>query len=291
MYGGPFRGLKVKNAQDFGMIGTVIFTDPVDDYGITVENGYVAYPRGPARNPSSVQRGSVQFLSTYPGDPTTPGYPSIGDPLRADGSAVLARIPSLPISYENAQPILQGLDGHGFSASEIKREDWVGELNATYASGPAPGVTISMSNTMEDTFTDIWNAIGIINGTNPDETLIVGNHRDAWIIGGAADPNSGTAVLVELAKVLGKLQDQGWKPRRNIVLCSWDAEEYGLVGSTEWVEEFIPWLSGTAVSYLNIDVAVSGPHPTFSATPELHALAIELTKKVMWPAMGGTHTL
>jgi N-acetylated-alpha-linked acidic dipeptidase len=93
---------------------------------------------------------------------------------------------------------------------------------------------------MRDTYEDIWNAVGIINGTNPDETIIIGNHRDAWIVGGAADPNSGTAVIVELGRAFGKLLAQGWKPKRNIVLCSWDAEEYGITGSTEWVEEFVP---------------------------------------------------
>lgn len=105
---------------------------------------------------------------------------------------------------------------------------------------------------MEDEITPIWDAIGIINGTIADETIVIGNHRDAWIIGGAADPNSGTAIIVELAKAFGTLLSQGWKPKRNIVLASWDGEEYGLLGSTEWVEEYVPWLTGTAVSYLNI---------------------------------------
>jgi N-acetylated-alpha-linked acidic dipeptidase len=99
----------------------------------------------------------------------------------------------------------------------------------------------------------------------------------------AADPNSGTAVIVELGRAFGKLLAQGWKPKRNIVLCSWDAEEYGLVGSTEWVEEYIPWLTGTAVSYLNIDIAASGPHPAIAATPELHTIATDVMKKISWP--------
>lgn len=222
MYGGPFRGLKVKNAQDFGMIGAVLFTDPVDDGEITVANGYTAYPDGPARNPTSVQRGSVEFLSTYPGDPTTPGYPSIGENIpRADKSVVTPQIPSLPISYQNAEPILAALDGHGFSNHTVRRPDWVGALNATYSTGPAPGVQIQMSNYMQGTYTDLWDAIGIINGTSADETVVIGNHRDAWIIGGAADPNSGTAIIVEMGRVMGKLLAQGWRPRRNIVLCSW----------------------------------------------------------------------
>ncbi|KXS97321.1 hypothetical protein AC578_10738 [Pseudocercospora eumusae] len=290
-YGGPFRGLKVKNAQDYGMIGAVLFTDPGDDGNVTVAKGVAAYPDGPARNPTSVQRGSVQFLSTYPGDPTTPGYPSREDSPRADKSIVTPQIPSIPISYAEAQPILAALDGYGTAGAEVNRSMWVGALNATYSTGPAPGVTIDMSNLMEDAYTDIWNAIGILNGTNSDETIIIGNHRDAWLIGGAADPNSGTAVIVELGRVLGKLVSQGWQPKRNIVLCSWDAEEYGLVGSTEWVEEYIPWIKDTVVSYLNIDVGASGPRPGISATPELHEIAMETMKKVIWPAMGGNETM
>lgn len=251
-YGGPFRGLKVKNAQEHGMIGAVIFTDTSDDGDITEANGYAAYPDGPARNPSSVQRGSVQFLSTYPGDPTTPGYPSKEGSPRANHSQVVPHIPSIPISYADAIPILAALDGHGTAGADVNRTGWVGALNVSYSTGPAPGTTISMANLMEDAYTPIWDSIGIINGSIADETIVIGNHRDAWIIGGAADPNSGTAIIVELSRAFGKLLAQGWRPKRNIVLCSWDAEEYGLVGSTEWVEEYIPWLKESAVSYLNI---------------------------------------
>ncbi|RMY98480.1 hypothetical protein D0864_04371 [Hortaea werneckii] len=291
-YGGNFRGLKVKNAQDHGMIGAILFTDPADDGNVTVANGYAAYPDGPARNPSSVQRGSVQFLSTYPGDPTTPGYPSIGEEIPRTGiDEVTPQIPSIPISMVDAEPILAALNGSGPSSEEVGRDNWIGGLQADYSAGPAPGVTISMSNYMEGSYMDVWNAIGVINGTNSDETVVIGNHRDAWIIGGAADPNSGTAVIVELGRALGKLLSQGWQPTRNIVLCSWDAEEYGLLGSTEWVEEYIPWISQTAVSYLNIDVATSGPHPSISAVPELHALGVEMMKKVSWPLFGYNQTM
>ncbi|KAI3329095.1 N-acetylated-alpha-linked acidic dipeptidase-like protein 2 [Xylariaceae sp. AK1471] len=281
-YGGPFRGLKVKNAQANGMIGTILFTDTGDDGNITEANGYAAYPDGPARNPTSVQRGSVQYLSTYPGDPTTPGYPSREDSPRADRHAVMPRIPSIPISYIDAIPLLAALDGHGTDGEAVNRSRWVGALNVSYSTGPAPGTTISMSNFMEDTYTDIWDSIGIINGTNPDETIVIGNHRDAWIVGGAADPNSGTAIIVELSRAFGKLLAQGWRPKRNIVLCSWDAEEYGLVGSTEWVEEYIPWLTDTAISYLNIDIGASGAWPYIEATPELHAISTDIMKKVPW---------
>ncbi|KAI0160242.1 N-acetylated-alpha-linked acidic dipeptidase-like protein 2 [Xylariaceae sp. FL1272] len=269
-YGGPFRGLKVKNAQENGMIGAILFTDTADDGNFTEANGYAAYPDGPARNPTAVQRGSVQYLSTYPGDPTTPGYPSKKDSPRADGQVVMPRIPSIPISYIDATPILAALDGYGIDGETVNGTRWVGALNATYSTGPAPNTTIKMSNFMEGVYTDIWDSIGIINGTNSDETLIIGNHRDAWIIGGAADPNSGTAIIVELSKAFGKLLAQGWRPKRNIVLCSWDSEEYGLVGSTEWVED------------LNVDIGAAGAWPYFDASPELHAVATNVMKKVSW---------
>ncbi|KAI0378098.1 glutamate carboxypeptidase [Hypomontagnella monticulosa] len=281
-YGGPFRGLKVKNAQEHGMIGVIIFTDTAEDGNITEANGYAAYPDGPARNPSAVQRGSVQFLSIYPGDPTTPGYPSKEGSPRADPSRVLPKIPSIPISYVDAIPILASLDGYGTTGVEVNRTGWVGALNVSYSTGPAPGTTISMSNLMEGGIHALWDTIGIINGTIGDETIVIGNHRDAWIVGGAADPNSGTAIIVELAKAFGKLLAQGWKPKRNIVLASWDGEEYGLVGSTEWVEEYVPWLTETAVSYLNIDVGASGPWPYIAATPELHGISTDVMKKVPW---------
>ncbi|KAL8840149.1 MAG: hypothetical protein Q9176_003997 [Flavoplaca citrina] len=284
-YGGPFRGLKVKNAALYGMIGCVIFTDPGDDGNITEANGYAAYPDGPARNPTSVQRGSVQFLSTYPGDPTTPGYASKQDSPRADKSSVVPNIPSLPISYAEAIPLLRALDGSGTPGSQVNRTNWVGALNVTYSTGPAPGAVLSMSNVMRDAINPIWDAVGIINGTNQDEVLVIGNHRDAWIVGGAADPNSGSAIMVELSKAFGRLIATGWQPRRTIVLCSWDAEEYGLLGSTEWVEEHINWLTSSTVAYLNIDVGVSGKTPSLSATPEIGNIATEIMKKISWPTM------
>lgn len=290
-YGGPFRGLKVKNAQENGMIGAILFTDPGDDGNVTEANGYAAYPDGPARNPSTVQRGSVQFLSIYPGDPTTPGYPSKEDSPRVTSPSTVPQIPSLPISYAEAIPLLSALDGYGTPGEEVNRTRWIGGLNVTYSTGPNPGAQISMSNVMNDTYSPIWNSIGIINGTNQDEVIIIGNHRDAWIVGGAADPNSGSAIMVELSKAFGALLQTGWQPRRTIVLCSWDAEEYGLVGSTEWVEEYIPWLTEAAVSYLNIDIASSGPIPYISATPDLHEIAINTMKKVIYNYRGVNGTL
>ena len=285
-YGGLFRGLKVKNAQDFGAIGVIIFTDPGDDGEFTVANGYEAYPDGPARHPESVQKGSCLFLSTRPGDPTTPGYASHEGVPRAGVTDVTPSIPSLPLSYAAVQPLLQALDGQGISADEVNRTVWAGALEAEYATGPAPGVTLTLDNQMEEKIAPIWNVIGQLNGTNADETLVIGNHRDTWMIGGNGDPNSGSAIMVELTKAFKKLIDSGWVPKRNIVLASWDAEEYGLVGSVEWVEDHAPWLTDTAVAYLNIDVAVSGPRASLATTPELHTIGTEIFKKVVAPNGG-----
>lgn len=148
---------------------------------------------------------------------------------------------------------------------------------------------MNLTNAMQDNTTYIWDALGVINGTSQDEVIVLGNHRDAWIIGGAADPNSGSAVMVELSKAFGALLKTGWKPKRTIVLCSWDAEEYGLLGSTEFVEEYIPWLRTAAVSYLNIDVGVSGLDPWISGTPDLHQVAVDTMKKIVYPYRGYTN--
>jgi N-acetylated-alpha-linked acidic dipeptidase len=129
---------------------------------------------------------------------------------------VTPQIPSIPISYSAAQPLLQALDGHGIPGKEVNRTAWVGALNATYSTGPAPGLTLSLHNLMEPKIAPIWNAIGYINGTNSDETIIIGNHRDTWMIGGAGDPNSGSAIMIELSKAIGKLLKSGWKPKRNM---------------------------------------------------------------------------
>jgi N-acetylated-alpha-linked acidic dipeptidase len=123
--------------------------------------------------------------------------------------------------------------------------------------------------------TPMWNVIGVINGTISDEVVVIGNHRDAWIAGGAGDPNSGSAAMNEVVRAFGKALEAGWKPLRTIVLASWDGEEYGLIGSTEWVEEYLPWLSKSAVAYLNVDVGTTGPRFRAAAAPLLNKLLIE----------------
>ncbi|KAH9965773.1 hypothetical protein BC827DRAFT_1368902 [Russula dissimulans] len=254
-YGGVFRGLKVstdkvhhdpvryptlvdsqvKGAQELGAAGVLIYSDPRDDGTVTEKNGYAAYPHGPARNPTSVQRGSVQFISTYPGDPTTPGYPSYENSTRTNGSSI-PRIPSLPISWANAKVLLEELEGKNR--------------------------TVRLTNHVETKVTPIWNSIGVIPGHIKDEVVLVGNHRDAWVLG-AADPSSGTVAVHELIRGLGALLKEDWKPLRTIVIASWDGEEYGLIGSTEWGEDFAEWIQEHVVAYINLDTAVSGS--TFGA--------------------------
>ncbi|KAF2683068.1 Zn-dependent exopeptidase [Lentithecium fluviatile CBS 122367] len=283
-YGAIYRGTKVKNAQDNGMVGCIIYTDPLDDGEVTEENGIQAYPNGPARNPSSIQRGSVRFSSLYSGDPTTVGWASSKDSARGNVSLYNPSIPSIPLSMKDALPLLAALEGSGVSAKEANRSGWVGGFgNITYDSGPTPGAVVSMNHLMRGSIEPVWDVIGVINGTSPDEVVLVGNHRDAWVIGGAADPNSGSAILIELANAFGKLLAKGWKPRRTIILGSWDAEEFGLQGSTEWVETHLPWLTSTAVAYLNVDVAVSGPRTNFAGSGEIQSFVLDQMKKVLFP--------
>ncbi|OTB00725.1 hypothetical protein M426DRAFT_75638 [Hypoxylon sp. CI-4A] len=287
-YGGIFRGLKVKRAQELGAVGVVLFTDPGDDGKVTEVNGYDTYPNGPARHPSSVQRGSVQFLSVAPGDPTTPGYPSKPGVPRVPAEHSTPSIPSLPISYVEALPILKALNGHGPQAKDFgqywTRNTGLGHKGVEYNIGPSPdNVVLNLYNEQEYTITPQWDVIGIINGTIPDEVIVVGNHRDAWIAGGAGDPNSGSAVINEAIRSFGQALEKGWKPLRTIVFASWDGEEYGLIGSTEWVEEFLPWLSATNVAYINVDVGVRGPVFEANAAPLLNKLLYEVTAEVQSP--------
>ncbi|THH33498.1 hypothetical protein EUX98_g710 [Antrodiella citrinella] len=275
-YGANFRGLKVEGAQIVGAAGVLIYSDPRDDGSVIVENGYKAYPDGPARNPTSIQRGSVQFLSKYPGDPTTPGYPAYENATRTDGDNI-PKIPSIPISWANAQKLL--LEIGNFS---ISRE----------LTGATSSRKIKLVNHVDTKVTPIWNAMAVIPGHIKNETLIIGCHRDAWVMG-AGDPTSGTVSLAEVVRGYGVLLKSGWRPLRNILIASWDAEEYGLVGSTEWGEDFSEWIQSNAVAYLNVDVSVSGSTFSVSASPSLahliHQTASDVphpldSKKTLWDA-------
>jgi N-acetylated-alpha-linked acidic dipeptidase len=277
-YGGAFRGLKVKEAQDRGALGVLIYSDPVDD-------GYMkgdVYPDGPMRPPSSIQRGSVQYLSQQPGDPSTPGgVPSTASAKRLtrDQMTNVPRIPSLPIAYREAEKILRKLGGARVP------DEWQGGLPFAYHVGPGLAA-VDMRVDMDEGLKPIFNVIATIRGTG-DEVVVVGNHRDAWTPG-AVDPNSGTASLLEAARALGAAMKAGWRPKRTILLASWDAEEYGLVGSTEWAEEHAAMLTEKAVAYLNIDAAVTGPAFAAAGVPSLRDLLREVAAMVPEPRKGGT---
>ncbi|SCV05323.1 LANO_0H04962g1_1 [Lachancea nothofagi CBS 11611] len=287
-YGKIFRGLKVKFAQEAGCVGVLIYSDPGDDF-YQEAKGDKAYPNGPARNPSSLQRGSVQFISEMPGDPTTPGYPSQGDVERADPFDRIPSIPSLPISFKEVTPILRKLNGHGFNATKVGGEKWVGGLKGfDYWTGPAPSYSLNLYNNQSYDIRPIYNVYGNITGTDSSEGyILIGNHRDAWIKGGASDPNSGSASMLEVIRAFHELQLQGWKPRKTIVFASWDGEEYALLGSTEFGEKYADDLQANCLAYLNVDVSVSGKQLNIGASPFLNQVLTESLHLVAYP-FGGT---
>jgi N-acetylated-alpha-linked acidic dipeptidase len=280
-YGTNFRGVKVYLAEQRGAVAVLIYSDPQDD-------GYYKgdpYPNGPWRPDTSVQRGSVQYLFKYSGDPETPGVAStldlpdsarIKDFTGPDGDQ--PRIISIPLSAQDAAPILQALKGPGVP------QGWQGALPFPYHLGPA-GAKIHVVSQQDYQRRIIWDVIGKIPGAaDPDSPVIVGNHRDAWVYG-AVDPSSGTAAMLEVVRGLGALLHQGWRPRRTIIFCSWDAEEEGLIGSTEWVEQQGRALD-RAVAYFNVDVAVSGPDFSAEAVPSLKDFVRDIARSVPSPAGG-----
>ncbi|KAM3332197.1 hypothetical protein ACQJBY_027794 [Aegilops geniculata] len=275
-YGEVYRGDIVKNARDAGAAAAVIFTDPKD------YTPGKAFPDGPWMPPTGVQVGST-FKGV--GDPTTPMWASSEGCERVSVAEAMATddmpgIPALPVSGRDGEEILRLVGG------DVAPEDWQGGEGApVYHLGPGPAV-LNLSYTGNETIATIQNVISVIEGKEePDRYVILGNHRDAWTFG-AADPNSGTAALLELAERLSKLQTKGWRPRRTIILCNWDAEEYGLIGSTEWVEENRAMLTSRTVAYLNVDVGVSGSGLDASATPQLDELLKQASKKVQNPDNG-----
>lgn len=195
----------------------------------------------------------------------------------------IPHIPSLPISYKDALPLLRALNGHGPKASSFSKYWHGGGLDykgVKYNIGPSPNhLVLNLVNEQEYVTTPMWNVIGIINGTISNEVVVLGNHRDAWVAGGAGDPNSGSAAFNEVIRGFGQALKAGWKPLRTIVFASWDGEEYGLVGSTEWVEEYLPWLSASTVAYLNVDVGAVGQNFKLSAAPLLNK-AVEDARKL-----------
>jgi N-acetylated-alpha-linked acidic dipeptidase len=279
-YGKNFRGVKEFIAQEHGAAGVIIYSDPYDDGWRRGDK----YPEGPWRPDTAVQRGSVGYMFEFPGDPTTPGFaslPSLPDSKRVapEQSAQTPRIPVTPLSYHDAAPILQNLGG-----PDSPRE-WQGALPFTYHVGPGPA-RVKMHLKQDYQFCTLWDVIGRVPGGEfPDEWVVAGNHRDAWVYG-AVDPNSGTAAMLESVHGIGELLKSGWKPKRTIIFASWDGEEEGLMGSTEWAEQHESDLAH-ASAYFNMDVGVSGPKFGASAVPSLKQFLRDVAKAVPSPK-GGT---
>jgi N-acetylated-alpha-linked acidic dipeptidase len=281
-YGVNFRGVKVYLAEQRGAAGVLIYSDPKDDGFVKGE----AYPMGPWRPETAIQYGSIQYIFKYPGDPETPGVAStldLPDSARVSPYGNEPQIISIPLSYHDAAPILKALNG------QAAPQDWQGGLPFHYHLGVAggkEGVRVHLVSQQDYQRRVIWDVIGKIKGTEfPDDWVVVGNHRDAWIYG-AVDPSSGTAAMLESVHGVGALLKQGWRPKRTLIFASWDAEEEGLIGSTEWVEQHAQELE-RAVAYFNTDVAVSGTDFSAAAVPSLKQFIRELTHDVPSP-LGGT---
>ncbi|HEX6890816.1 MAG TPA: transferrin receptor-like dimerization domain-containing protein [Chryseolinea sp.] len=243
-YGGSWRGIKPKVAQEHGAIGCLIYSDPEGD-------GYFqgdVYPKGPYRSAHGAQRGAVMDLPVRPGDPITPGVGATEDAKRIDRKDAdnLLRIPVQPISYADAEPLLRALGG------PVAPEKWRGALPLTYHVGPGPA-KVHLKLEFDWKMVDCHNVIATMRGSElPDEWVMRGNHHDAWV-NGASDPVSGMVALMEEARAVSELVKTGWKPKRTLVYCGWDGEEPALIGSTEWVEHHAAELQQKVVAYINSD--------------------------------------
>ena len=248
-YGKSYRGIKAKLADEHKAAALIIFSDPKDDGSVVGQT----YPNGPWRPISGIQRGSIIYTQLYPGDPLTPGVaatPSAKRLAPADAPN-LPHILTLPINAQDASVILGNLSGEAVPA------DWQGGLPFTYHFGPG-GAEVHLKLVMDYQQRPIYDVIAKLHGSSDDEWVVLGNHHDAWVFG-AADPGSGTASLLETGRALGELARSGWKPRRTIVICHWDGEEPGIIGSTEWVEANRSELQKKVMAYINTDVGVNGP--------------------------------
>ena len=277
-YGRSFRGIKAREAEKHGALGLIIYSDPADD-------GFVrgdVYPAGPMRPSQGIQRGSVMNMN---GDPSTPGYPSTANAKRiAVASMDVPRIPVLPISYGNATELLRGLAGQSIPQS------WQGGLPFRYHVGPGPvQARIAVeTDAATNPYKQIWDTFGTIRGSvYPDEIVIIGGHRDAWGPG-AADNVSGTVSVLEAARAISEQVKAGNRPKRTIVFATWDAEEWGLIGSTEFVEQDSLRLARSAVAYLNQDDVAQGPNFGGGGSPSLRALLRDVAKTVPDPSGKGS---
>ena len=265
-YYGSWRGIKPKLAAEKGAIGCIIYSDPADD-------GFVqgdVYPKGAFKPETGVQRGSVMDMPLYPGDVLTPGYGATKNAKRLDrkDAPTITKIPVLPISYADAKPLLEALTG------PVAPSSWRGGLPITYHIGPG-AAKVHLNLEFDWQLKPAYNVIAKLKGSEfPDEWVMRGNHHDAWVHG-ASDPVSGMVALMEEARAVGELAKAGKKPKRTIVYCAWDAEEPGLIGSTEWVEDHQQVLKDKAVVYINTDgngrgfLGVGGSHSLESMVKEI----------------------
>ncbi len=276
-YGRSWRGIKPKLAAEHGAIACLMYSDPEED-------GYYVgdvYPDGPMRPAFGVQRGSVMDMPVYPGDPLTPGWGSVKGARKLDRSeaVTLMSIPVLPLSHSDALPLLRALGGE-----VVPNDDWKGALPITYHVGPGPA-RVRVALEFEWRVRPVYNVIARIPGAvYPNQWIIHGNHHDAWV-NGAADPISGAVTLLESARAFGELLRTGWRPKRTLIFALWDAEEWGLIGSTEWAEHHADELRETTVTYFNTDgtnrgtLSVAGSH-------SLETFVRELTRDVSDPETG-----
>jgi N-acetylated-alpha-linked acidic dipeptidase len=275
-YGGSWRGIKPKVAYEHGAVGCLIYSDPRDD-------GYFqgdVYPKGAFRPADGVQRGSVLDMVLYPGDPLSPGWASEPGSKRLSirEAATLMKIPVLPISAADAQPLLSTLDG------PVAPEEWRGALPITYHVGHG-STKVHLKIAMDNRTRPLFDVIATIPGSDmPHQWVLFGNHHDAWVHG-ASDPLSGASAQLETARALAELTRKGWKPRRTVTIAFWDGEEYGLVGSTEYMEKHAEELSSNVVAYINSDSTGKGKL-SIEGSHTLEEFMREITRDVTNPDTG-----
>lgn len=275
-YGQSWRGIKPKVAAERGAIGCIIYSDPRED-GYFVDD---TYPTGPMRPGPGVQRGSVMDMPLYPGDPLSPGWASVagGRKLAPGEAGTLLKIPVLPIGYEDALPLLRAMAG------PVVPESWRGSLPITYHLGPGPA-TVHLAVRFEWKTRPLYDVIATVRGAQlPDQWVIYGNHHDAWV-NGAEDPSSGQAALGETARAVSALLKTGWRPARTLIFASWDGEEWGLLGSTEWAEAHADDLRAKAVVYYNSDTNGAG-WISASGSHSLEQFVTEVARDVTDPKTG-----
>jgi N-acetylated-alpha-linked acidic dipeptidase len=272
-YSNPYsyRGFKALTAQREGAAAILIYSDPQED---GYKKGQVV-PNGPWGPEYHIQRGSITYDFMVPGDPQTPGWASVPGAKRipVEQAASVPKIMALPLSWHDAKPLLENMDG------PLAPPEWQGGLPFQYHLG-GERVRVHLKIEMDNSIQPYYVVEGRIRGSElPDEWIVLGNHRDAWVFGGV-DPSSGTASMMEMTRALGKMAKEGKRPRRTIVVCSWDGEEVGLTGSTEWGEQFADDLRQKAVAYINVDSSTSGPHFHGQAVASLAPMLIETTRSL-----------